>query len=93
MTTTAEKRKAFPTRYARKDARTRIYRALFGKSEWRFAKDPVDDNSRKLPTYWDHQTATKVFESNIEIAAFDPARRTQLQHRLNSLKHYQPKQS
>lgn len=94
---TATKRFLFPSRYLRKDARTAIYTVLYGKSEatlikGKRANDPSEDQSRRLPFFWEWTMANAVFKVNIEAAQFTPAKRTVLEAKLEALKAYRHKE-
>jgi hypothetical protein len=92
-TVTAEKREFFPVRYVRKDARTAIYRALYGRPDTNYhpVNDPVLDPSRELPDHWEHKTAAKIFEKHIDDAQFSASKRAELERRLDTLKHHKPR--
>lgn len=99
MTKTETKRQAFPLRYLRKNARTAIYTALYGRSEHTFNRhiykrpnEPSLDVNRHLPFHWEWHTAEQVFKASIEDAQFNPATRAMLEARLEQLKHYRHKQ-
>lgn len=91
MTLTQRKRKARPAHYARKDARKRIYRELYGiqgELQGRKTNHPATDETRRFDTFWSYQNAVHVFETNVDIAQFTLAERGLLERRLDSLRNY-----
>lgn len=93
MTLTERKRKAYPERYIRKDARTRIYRELYGMQDGRPGRKsnhPEVDETRRFNTFWSHQLAVQVFEDNINAAMLTSAQRAELERRLDLLKRFKP---
>lgn len=93
MSLTESKRLKHTARYARKDARRNIYRALYGKSEATYYRDkrqndPTLDFSRKLPYHWDWESAKAIFNKEIDLAAFSQDRKALLEQHLEKLKHY-----
>lgn len=88
---TRKLRARFPLRYARKDARSRIYRVLYGIQHRQSFNDPVRDAQegiRHLSTFWSYPAAERVFKDNIEAAEFPKKQRVDLENRLASLKLY-----
>lgn len=91
MTLTADKRKQFPKRYIRKDARTAIYKALYGlRDPGPRSNDPSVD-TRHLPVHWDFKYAKATYEANIEDAELTSAQVAHLERRLETLRHYRVK--
>jgi len=90
--TTSAKRALFPARYARKDARTRIYRALYGEANTRDPQGrPELNETRKLPELFSFLGAEELFKANLETANFSPAQRAVLERRLETLRTYKPR--
>ena len=93
MTLTERKRKARPERYIRKDARKRIYRELYGISgelEGKRSNVPAIDETRRFHSFWSHQQAVQVFESNIDNAQLTLAQKAECEARLDILKRFKP---
>lgn len=91
---TKDKRRKYPERYLRKDARTRVYAALYGPANnagVHAGNDPTIAEGRRLPFYWEWETASAEFRGNIDAAQFSPARRAMLEAKLEGLKHAKPK--
>lgn len=61
QTATQGKRAKFPARYARKDARNKIYRAVYGSM--------VRDNGERDERYCDYQNAMHAYQLHKEAAA------------------------
>ena len=84
MTTlTQRKRLRFLKRYAIKDARTKVYRALYGEliadSEGKFVSDkgsPETKASRRLPQDFSYSRAESVFRALAEKEAMVDGKRT-----------------
>ena len=90
MTMTADKRQSRPAFYACKDARTAIYRVLFGYPDKRDKDCPESNPHRRFLDSWSFQHAKSIFTANIEAAAFPLARRKFLEQRLDQLKNFKP---
>lgn len=91
ITLTDRKRRDYPARYARKDARTLIYRALYGRPEpGKRSNDPTNDDHRHLPFHWTYQAAESAFKDNIDAALLTAAQRAHLERRLETLRHHKP---
>jgi hypothetical protein len=93
MTLTEHKRKTHPERYIRKDARCRIYRELYGiNSEIKGKRSnvPALDETRRFHSFWSHQQAVQVYESNIDNAQLTSAQRAECEQRLDLLKRFKP---
>jgi hypothetical protein len=95
MTLTERKRLKHPERYARKDARRMIYRALYGKSEATLIRakrqnDPALDETRKLPYHWTYSQAEQTFNDWIDAAQLSVTHVAVLRHRLEQLRHHKP---
>lgn len=93
-TLTERKRHKRPAHYARKDARTRIYRQLYGiqgEVKGLRTNHPETDETRRLNTFWTFQNALHVYEANVDIAEFTVNERAVLERRLDSLRRYKPK--
>lgn len=93
MTLTERKRRAYPERYARKDARKRIYRELYGVSgvlRGKRSNVPVLDETRQISHFWSYRQAVQVFEDNIDAAALTSAQRAECERRLDLLKRFKP---
>lgn len=91
MSLTRNKRNRFALRYIHKDARTAIYRALYGYAGREGSKrsnDPAQDETRSFTDHWNYQDAEKVFAANINAAMFAAAQRAHLERRLDTLRHY-----
>lgn len=86
MTLTAIKREKHKARYQRKDARTAVYRVLYGRYNRRSNNPELD--KRSLPVFWDFQNAEKVFRENIDKADFAPAQKAHLMRRLEQVRHH-----
>jgi hypothetical protein len=94
MTLTERKRHAHPERYIRKDARTRIYRELYGISGEERGKRtnyPATDETRRLSTFWTYQNAQHVYEANKDLAEFTSNERKVCEQRLEVLRYYKPR--
>lgn len=74
MTLTKRQRQSNPTRYRRKDARTKILRALYG----RFDKDERVDHATQGEAY-------AMLKDHIKAAAWPPLDLTMHLQRLNAL--------
>jgi hypothetical protein len=75
MTTlTSIKRDHFPHRFARKDARTAIYRALFGTGGHKH-NDSATDDSRYLPESWSRESTITTLRTMWSLAAITDRRR------------------
>lgn len=75
MVTTYEKRQRYPQRYARKDARTRIYQVMFDDKNSAKINDPC---KRELwPTY-NQAHAVDVYLTYRQQAHFSPERDAEL---------------
>ena len=95
MTITAEKRSAHRERYQRKDARTKVYRAVYGEPVKPDPQgDPAQNQTRKLPQGWSHAQAVDTFFAlaahtvagqPVSNGLFPAARYAQLAHRLDIL--------
>lgn len=93
MTLTMLKRIAHPERYIRKDARKRIYRELYGISgelKGKRSNVPAIDETRRFHSFWSHQQAVQVYESNIDDARLSVAQRAECEARLDLLKRFKP---
>lgn len=93
-TLTQVKRDGNPKRYVRKDARSMIFRVLFGKQEHTYDKrngqrsnDPSADHTRIFSTFWTWEEAKAVWDRWHELAQFTPETHAKLVERLDSLKH------
>ena len=101
MTLTADKRQARPVHYANKDARTRVYRALYGEPVRVDPRGlPELNETRKLPENYSYEHALSVFSSLAETLVkaengdmvavsnglFPPQRYRELVSRLERLK-------
>ncbi len=85
MTLTAIKREKHRARYIRKDARTAIYRVIYGTANRASKLD-----KRTLSIFWDFQNAERVFRENIDKAEFTFAQQAHLMRRLEQLRHFKP---
>jgi hypothetical protein len=93
-TLTECKRDARPVYYARKDARNRIYRELYGQQgteRGRRTNVPAIDETRRLSAFWSYQNALHVYEANKTMAEFTSNETATLERRLEQLRHYKPK--
>lgn len=93
-TLTERKRIKHTLRYARKDARTAIYRTLYGRCgeiDGRGANDPMQDETRRLSADWSYQQAERTWKEFIELAQFTPQAKALHERRLDQLKHHKPK--
>lgn len=101
MTNTETKRLHRDRIYLRKDARTQIYTALFGKQQhtyqtpaWRElnkrANTPQNDESRRFSAFWEWPAAKAVWEMYKLDADFSPAQFEALEERLTQLKRHPP---
>jgi hypothetical protein len=93
MTLTERKRHKFPKRYIRKDARTRIYRELYGMADaqkGRRSNIPVLDETRRFNTFWSHQEAESIYKHYVDDAQFTKAERNECDQRLEQLKRFKP---
>lgn len=83
---TATKRELFPSRYARKDARTRIYRALYGAPT---APDPhgnpAENDTRKLPERIDAAAVIATWDWFADLANFPPHTHAALASRMDTV--------
>jgi hypothetical protein len=96
MTLTAEKRSARREHYALKDARTRVYRVLYGSPVRHDPKgEPALNETRKLDQDWTYNhaeqvfgaLATRVVESrSVSNGLFPDARYALLVRRLETLR-------
>lgn len=66
MTLTAKKREARPAKYAIKDRRTKVYRALYGYPVNDDKGSPETNETRKLPEDFNFAHADSVFASLAE---------------------------
>lgn len=88
---TSQKRERYPLKYLRKDARTMIYRALYGVQEWR--KDagkrsnvPAIDPTRRLAEGWNWHDANQALNVHLPHADFTPQQLNEIEDRLTQLK-------
>lgn len=92
LLSTSDKRRKFPARYVRKDARTAIYRALYGSPG---SPDPQGrpelNDTRKLSELFQFTSAEATFKANLDAASFTPAEVANLQRRLDALRAYKPR--
>lgn len=94
MSLTADKREQYPQRYARKDARTAINRALYGiagRENGKRSNDPALDETRSFAYHWTYQQAEATLKEHIDAAELSAAQRAHLERRLDNLRHYKPK--
>lgn len=83
---------------AKADARTAIYRVLFGKQEHTYlmrghrpakrSNLPELDTTRQLSTFWEWAGAIEVWKEFKGLADFAPERLKVLEDRLEALRHY-----
>ena len=88
--TTSIKRQLFAARYARKDARTRIYAALYGKQREPGSNIPSADPDRRFPYYWTLTDAKQALDTLSEAAGFTASEMIALQERLAHLRKHPP---
>lgn len=94
MSLTEHKRNARPDHYIRKDARTRIYRELYGISGEHHGKRsniPALDETRRLSSFWTYQNAEHVYKANFVDAQFTYNETAAIERRLDVLRHYKPR--
>lgn len=93
-TLTVVKRDARPVYYTRKDARTRIYRELYGnqgRERGYKTNHPETDETRQFNSFWSHQQAEHIYKTNMDAAGFTAIERINLEKRLDVLKQFKPK--
>jgi len=89
MTLTARKRIAHPARYGRKDARTRIYRLVYGSpTKPDSAEGPAGNPTRRLPDSIDFQALSEEVSALSHLAAFPPQPAAALERRLETVARY-----
>jgi hypothetical protein len=87
-----------PAKFVRKDARTAIYRVLYGRQEhtierrhYRRPNIPAQDEARQLSTFFHWEDAKECWDTLHRHAAFVVDNKAALEARLEQLKNYKPR--